>query len=101
RLFATYVEGGCPLDVFRKLATALDRIPLAAIPRLQELYASQPVLPGQHPPRVGEYDGHLVYAGLVNIEFVHTGPRGGPGGYYSKNDLGERFLEIVASRQGI
>lgn len=95
-LFAAHVRGECDLETFRKLAAALDRIPLSAISHLRDFYHAQEAMPGLQPPRPGEYHAQFIFAGLVSIEFSRTGPTGGPGGRYAKNELGELFLKTLA-----
>lgn len=93
KLFAAYVRGRCDLETFRRLSTALDRVPLSSIAEFGAFYRPEVgrfVLNGQ-------YLAQFAFAGLVDIEFVRTGPTGGPGGSYVKNELGALFLEILGA----
>jgi hypothetical protein len=97
RLFGAYVRGQYDLETFRRLAAALDQIPLSAIGPLERFYQEPEYQPANYPPpRPGPYHSQFVAAGLINIEFSRTGPTGGPGGRYTKNELGELFLRILA-----
>ena len=96
RLFAGYILGQYDLETFRRLATALDRIPLSALSPLRSFYEVQ-ALGLQSPSLLGEHNGQFVVAGLIDIEFHRTGPTGGPGGRYAKNALGELFLKVLGS----
>ena len=96
RLFAGYMRGEYDFETFRRLAGALDRLPLSAIPELQKLYEAQEhFLSGQPVPRPGPYHSQFIASGLVDITFMRTGPTGGPGGYYAKNELGKLFLRVL------
>jgi hypothetical protein len=91
RLFAAYLQGRFDLVMFRRLATALDRVPLSSISDLNAFYR---VELGGFPPK-SEYLPQFAFAGLMDIEFVRTGPTGGPGGSYIRNGVGRLFLEIL------
>lgn len=96
RLFAGYMRGEYDLETFRRLAGALDRLPLSAIPELQAFYEGQEHhASGQPVPRPGRYHSQFIASGLVEIAFMRTGPTGGPGGYYAKNELGKLFLKVL------
>lgn len=104
RLFAGYMRGEYDLETFRRLAGALDRLPLSAIPELKKFYDEQEHYGGgasSYVPRPGPYHSQFVASGLVDITFVKTGPTGGPGGYYSKNELGKLFLRMLVSPDSV
>jgi hypothetical protein len=96
RLFAGYMRGEYDLETFRRLAGALDRLPLSAIPELQAFYDEpEHYVSGQPVPRPGRYHSQFIASGLADIAFMRTGPTGGPGGYYAKNELGKLFLKVL------
>ena len=100
RLFGGYVRGQYDLETFRRLAAALDQVPLSALSHLERFYQEpEHVLGLQALPRPGPYHAQFVASGLVNIEFSRTGPTGGPGGRYAKNELGELFLKVLTRPQ--
>jgi hypothetical protein len=91
KFFSAYVRGQVDLERFLDLSAALDRVPLSSLPELSRFYVSTDSRSGLR----GRHLGQFVSAGLIDIEFVRTGPTGGPGGQYSRNQLGAQFLEFV------
>jgi len=76
KLFAAYVRGRYDAEMFLNLSLALDRTPLSSLKELKAFYESQ----GPRSIHGGEHLSQFAFAGLLNIEFVRTGPTGGPGG---------------------
>jgi len=96
RLFAAYVRGQYNLEMFRRLAMALDRISLSSVSELRTFYRTEETV-GLQPGLIGESHALFAFAGLVNIEFSRVGPTGGAGARYVKNHLGALFLEMLSS----
>jgi hypothetical protein len=92
RLFGSYVRGRCDLASFRRLSTALDRLPLVTLPALAAFYGQ----PTDRGVQEGEYLEQFAFAGLVEARY-HVIRAGGAGGGYFQNALGRLFLECVGA----
>lgn len=91
RLFAAFIKGRYDMETFLRLSSALDRVPLSSMKELKAIYES-------NDPRLrGDNLSQFAFAGLLNIEFMRTGPTGGPGGSYGKSELGALYLEVLSA----
>ena len=96
KVFAALVRGKIPLEIFRRLATAIDQ---GAVADLNEFIRVKPVDPSQPRPRGPNKDAqilgtNLARTGLVSLPtFLGTVPIMGVS--FRENDLGKIFREVM------
>lgn len=92
RLFAAHVSGKYDFTMFRKLATALDRLSLPALPELRRFYG--PESEGLTFITGGDQLTELAAAGLIAFQF-HPTSYGMTGGSFVETELGRLFLKVI------
>ena len=90
RMFCAYIEGHCDLPTFRRLAAAVDRLPLSSLPALRAFYD-----PDRRGFQIGgESLSEFASVGLASIKF-YPSDMGIVGGSYETTELGKLFLSIL------
>jgi hypothetical protein len=84
--FSCHIRGEIDFTMFRKLSTALEKLPIDYITSLHDFYSSTDV------KQIHQDSTSLLIAGLVDILFIPL-PFGDTRGQYYKNELGRIFLE--------